>query len=114
MDGHQGGEEERDEARKLTQTWLDLNQLTCHHLVSHLLKSALLVLSLIWLPLLLAKPGPSRAAADGPRLLLTGRGHLDRPVVIPPPHTLRYAAVRGRGSDHALGTVVIMPPAPCL
>ena len=81
MDGHQGREEERwgEETDPDLGGLQSPPHLTCPHLVWHLLKPALLVLSLIWLPLLLAKPGSCGRSAPST--------HRPRPPRPPSRHT---------------------------
>ena len=71
------------------------------HLSLELLEhqSAALVVSLIWL--LLACRLPGSCCRAGSSVVAAPARPPVRPVVIPPPHTLRYAAVRGRGSQGA-------------
>ena len=94
-----GWQEERELMRGVRQVLgpLLLPSLTCLQRLKH--QPAALVVSLIWL--LLACRLPGSCCRAGSSVVAAPARPPVRPVVIPPPHTLRYAAVRGRGSQGA-------------
>ena len=91
-----GGEELMRGVRQVLGPLL-LPSLTCLQRLKHW--PAALVVSLIWL--LLACRLPGSCCRAGSSVVAAPARPPVRPVVIPPPHTLRYAAVRGRGSQGA-------------